>query len=91
MFGRAARITMAILANVQPWERRNGLFVPVSLFIRARRFLLPLRDQIHRKVVYSPFQFEERSQLFIGARNETLFVAAMRVRNPDRAALRIQG
>jgi hypothetical protein len=30
------------------------------------------------------FQFNKRSQLFIGTRNETLPVAAVSVNNPDR-------
>jgi len=37
------------------------------------------------------FQFQKRSQLFIGTHNETLSVAAMRVRNPDYSPLRIKG
>jgi hypothetical protein len=35
------------------------------------------------------FQFYKRGQLFIRTHNETLSVAAMRVCNQDRAALRI--
>ena len=35
------------------------------------------------------FQFDKRSQLFIRTDKETLSVAAMRVNNPDRSALRI--
>jgi hypothetical protein len=37
----------------------------------------------------SLIKFQKRSQLFIGAHNETLSVAAMRVSNPDRLLLRI--
>jgi hypothetical protein len=38
----------------------------------------------------SPLQFTKRSQLFIGAHDETLSVA-MRVNDPDRALLTING
>ena len=41
-----------------------------------------LRAQIHRELVYRPFQFRECGQHFIGPHNETLSVA-MRVNNPD--------
>jgi len=37
------------------------------------------------------FQFEKRGQLFIGTHNETLSVVAMRVNNPDRSPVRING
>ena len=49
-----------------------------------------LQHQIDRELVNRPLQFDERSRLFIGAHDETLFVA-MRVHNPDRSALKIQG
>jgi hypothetical protein len=35
------------------------------------------------------FQFDKCRQLFIRPRNETLFVAAMRVGNPDRSLVGI--
>jgi hypothetical protein len=35
------------------------------------------------------FEFQERGQLFIGVRNETLSVAAMCVCNPDRSPVEI--
>jgi hypothetical protein len=37
------------------------------------------------------FQFQKRSQLFVGVHNKALSVAAMRVSNPDRSPLRIKG
>ncbi len=37
------------------------------------------------------FEFQERSQLLIRAHNETLSVAAMRINNPNRSPLRING
>jgi hypothetical protein len=40
--------------------------------------------------MYRPFQFQKRSQLFIGTHDETLSVA-MRVHNPDRSPLGING
>jgi hypothetical protein len=43
----------------------------------------------HRELVYRPLQFDERSQYFIGAHDETLSVA-MRVHNPDCSSLGIQ-
>jgi hypothetical protein len=36
-------------------------------------------------------QFKKRSQLFIRMHNETLSAAAMRISNPDRSPMRIQG
>jgi hypothetical protein len=33
-----------------------------------------LRDQVHRELVYRAFQFQKRSQLFIGTHNETLSI-----------------
>jgi hypothetical protein len=35
------------------------------------------------------FEFEKRSQLFIGVHNETLSIVAMRVSNPDRSPVGI--
>ena len=43
-----------------------------------------LRDQIHRELVNPPFQFNKRSQLFLGTHHGALCVA-MRVSNPDRS------
>ena len=37
------------------------------------------------------FEFHKRSQLFIGAYNEALTVIAVRVHNPQRSPVRIQG
>jgi len=37
------------------------------------------------------FQFQKRSQLFIGTHNEPLSVVAVRVSNPDRSPLGING
>ena len=50
-----------------------------------------LRDQLHRELMYRPFQFNKRSQLFIRTHNETLSVAAMRVNDPNRSPFAIQG
>jgi hypothetical protein len=36
-----------------------------------------------------PFQFQKRSQFFIGMHDKALSVAAMRVSNPDRSPARI--
>ena len=41
-----------------------------------------LQDQIHRELLNRSFQFRKRSQLFIGAHDETLSVT-MRVHNPN--------
>jgi hypothetical protein len=51
----------------------------------ARQCQNDLRDQIHREFVYRLLQFHKRRQLLIGAHNEALAVAAMRVNNPDRS------
>jgi hypothetical protein len=40
-----------------------------------------LRDQIHREFVNRPFPFNKRSQLFIGAHNETLSVIDVRLQS----------
>jgi len=37
------------------------------------------------------FELHKRGQLFIRTHNETLSIAAMRVNNPDRSALGING
>jgi hypothetical protein len=37
------------------------------------------------------FKFQKCGQLFLSANNETLSVAAMRVSNPDRSPLGING
>jgi len=37
------------------------------------------------------FQFQNRGQLFIGANHQTLSVVAMRVCNPDRSPVEING
>jgi hypothetical protein len=37
------------------------------------------------------FRFEKRSQYFVGAHNEALSLAAIRVNNPDRSPLRVNG
>jgi hypothetical protein len=50
----------------------------------------PLRNQTHRELVYRPLQLYKRSQLLIRVDNETLPVAAMRISNPDRTAVRVQ-
>jgi len=39
----------------------------------------------------SPFQFQKRRQLFIGAHNETVSIIAVRVCNPDRPPVGIKG
>ena len=45
-------------------------------FSSARTFLRGLsHNQTHRELVYRRFQFHKRSQLFIGAHDETLSVA----------------
>jgi hypothetical protein len=36
-------------------------------------------------LIYRRFEFQKRSQYFIHTHNETLSVAAMRVRNEDRS------
>jgi hypothetical protein len=38
-----------------------------------------------------PFQFQERSHLFVGVHNEALTVVAMRVNNPDRLPIGFHG
>jgi len=51
---------------------------------------LPLDDTADRQLTSRhQFAFQKRSQLFIGAHNETLSVAAMRVSNPDCSPCRI--
>jgi hypothetical protein len=50
---------------------------------RSYVFAQALQHQTHSELVYRPLQFRERSQLFIRSDNETLFVIAMCVGNPD--------
>jgi hypothetical protein len=52
--------------------------------IANSRHAQPLRDQIYRELVYRRFQFQKRSQDFIGANDETPSVAVC-VHNPDCA------
>jgi hypothetical protein len=47
------------------------------------------RDQTHRQLVYRPFQFQKRSQYFIGAHNETLSIV-MSINDPDCAPFQIE-
>jgi hypothetical protein len=47
-------------------------------FSSASAFLRILQHQTDRELVYRPFQFEKRTERFIGAHNKTLSVAAMR-------------
>jgi hypothetical protein len=49
-----------------------------------------LRHGIHREVVYRPLKFQTRSQLFIGANNESPPLA-VRVNDPDCSAFGIDG
>jgi hypothetical protein len=39
--------------------------------------------------VNRPLQFNKRSQLFVGAHNETLSAVSVRITNPDRPPARI--
>ena len=50
--------------------------------------IVRFQRQTHRKVVYRPFQFHERSQLFISTHDETLSVA-VRVHDPHCSSLSI--
>jgi hypothetical protein len=44
------------------------------------------KSKTHRELVYRTLQSNERCQQFIGTHDETLSVAAMRVRNPYHSA-----
>jgi hypothetical protein len=37
------------------------------------------------------FKFDKRAELFVGAHNKAPSVVAVRVKNPDRSPLRING
>jgi len=39
----------------------------------------PSRDQTRRELVYRPLQFQKRSQLFIGAYDETLYASTIQI------------
>jgi hypothetical protein len=54
-----------------------------QLSAATRFFARRLRDQTHGELVYSPFQFQKRSQYFIGTHDETLSVVAVRVSYPE--------
>jgi hypothetical protein len=41
--------------------------------------------------IQTPFQFQKRSQLFIGTHNETPAVVAVRVNNEDCLSVRVDG
>ena len=51
---------------------------------------LSRRAESDRELVYRRFQFQKRSQYFIGADDET-FSIAMRVNNPDGSPFAIRG
>jgi hypothetical protein len=42
-------------------------------------------------IAFARFEFQKRRQLFIRSHNEMLSVVAMRVNNPDRSPIRING
>jgi len=52
------------------------------------RKLKDLRESLSARVA-RPYEFHERSQLFIGAHDETLTVA-MRVNNPDCSSFKVE-
>jgi hypothetical protein len=81
---------MCVISGLAPSRiafryRRAGI-LPVFLSTQQRQN--DLQNQIHRKLVYRPFQFHKRSPHFIGTNNET-FSVAMRVNNPDRLPFKI--
>jgi hypothetical protein len=71
-------------------DRRFQFQKSRQLFVRTHVFARPLRNQIHRELVYRPLQFHERSQLLVGTHHE-LHSVAMRVGDPDRSPLGIHG
>jgi hypothetical protein len=76
------------------WATLNGecdYSPPRSIVSVSLAIFNPLNLFNQKVETNRPFQFQKRSQLVIGAHNVTLSVAAMRVRNPDRSALRING
>jgi hypothetical protein len=52
---------------------------------------IPLACQNNSATSNRRFEFQKRRHLFIRSHNETLTVAAICVRNPDRSPLRING
>jgi len=47
--------------------------------------------RVYDEFVNRPFQFKKRGQLFIRTHNETLPIVAVRIDNPDRSPLAING
>jgi hypothetical protein len=73
-------------ARIAASNSRNAVsFSLACTFLRG-----PLRDQTDRERMNRPLQFQKRGQHFIGADDETLSVA-MRVNDPNRSPLRING
>ncbi len=52
---------------------------------------MKLRHCIHRELVNCRFKFQKRGQLFISVHDKTPSVVAVRVCNPDRSPVGING
>ena len=66
------------------------MFIICVVDVGGRPIPTPLGVGWPLALPFRPFQFQKRSQLFIGTDNETLSVAVS-VSNPDRAPFRIEG
>jgi hypothetical protein len=60
------------------------------LFVCSHASARPLQNQTHRELVYRSFQFQKRSQHFIGTDDEMLSVA-VRVNYQDCSPFTIDG
>ena len=78
------------LAGESPPPDSDPFRIQIRLATPSLERILPI-CQANSATPNRRFEFDERSQLFIGAHNETLSVAAMRVRNPDRSPVGIHG
>jgi hypothetical protein len=62
-----------------------------TIFLRVSNHKQTGFPEAVRDGINCRFKVQKRSQLFIGSLNETPSVVAVRVRNPDRSALGING
>ena len=65
-------------------ETATARMIERKAFTVLKYSLLPARVRLSGGGANRHFQFQKRSQLFIGTHNKTLSVVAMGVCNPDR-------
>jgi hypothetical protein len=85
---------MILLLYLETYSKRNSRVPSEAESLsqtqkRRRPFILQFAPNDHHRKKSRRFQFNKRGQPFIGAHNEALSVAAMRISNPDRSSVGI--